>query len=273
MFATGDRLDAYLNRIGLTHAVACSEAGLAELHAAHGCAIAFENLDILLGRGVSLHPEDVFAKLVTRRRGGYCFEQNALFGAALAALGFEVRPLLARVWFGGVTEPREKTHQLLLVTLNGRPWLADVGFGTAGALLPMPMEAGFISRQPGRDYRLSRDAVFGFMLERSIGQGPWEKLYSFDLELCWPADFEMGSFYMAHAPQSPFTSRVVCSLQTPGGWRVLVDHDLMEVEDGETRTQVIEPGPAYMEMLRQRFDLDPGEPYEALRVLSAADAA
>ncbi|MCH8685322.1 arylamine N-acetyltransferase [Sphingosinicellaceae bacterium A1X5R2] len=207
------------------------------------------------------------------RRGGYCFEQNGLFGAVLAEVGFAVRPLLARVWFGGVTEPREKTHQLLLVELGGRPWIADVGFGTAGPALPMPMEAGRISAQPGRRYRLAHDETFGFMMERSVADGPWEKLYSFNLERCWQADFEMGNFYVSKSPHSPFTSRSVCSRQTPDGWIVLVNHDLIEVKDGQTLRHVVEPGPAYMDMLRERFDLDLGVPYEALGLPPAADAA
>ncbi|MCH8685323.1 arylamine N-acetyltransferase [Sphingosinicellaceae bacterium A1X5R2] len=55
-------LGAYLDRIGFNGPARSDEDGLAALHEAHGLAIPFENLDILLGKGVSLRPEDVFAK-------------------------------------------------------------------------------------------------------------------------------------------------------------------------------------------------------------------
>lgn len=269
----GDGLGAYLERIGLTAAVSATEDGLARLHQAHGEAVPFENLDILLGRGVSLRPEDVFDKLVTRKRGGYCFEQNGLFQSVLGGLGFTVRPLLARVWVGGITEPREKTHQMLLVNTGGREWIADVGFGTAGPALPLPFELDRVSEQPGRRYRLRADETFGTMLERSVADGPWEKLYSFTLERCWPADFAMGNHYTSTHPDSPFTSRTVCSIQTPDGWRVLVNDALTEVENGAERRSVVPMGPEYMELLRQRFWLDPGVPFEALFPGGHASAA
>lgn len=272
-FPESKTLDAYLNRIGLAGPPAATEDGLAQVHLRHGEVIPFENLDILLGRGISLQPEDVFEKLVTRGRGGYCFEQNGLLFRALLSLGFTVRPLLARVWVGGITEPREKTHQLLLVNIGGREWLADVGFGTAGPCLPLPFEYDRVSEQPGRRYRLRADEVFGSMLERSVAGGPWEKLYSFTLEPCWQADFEMGNHYVSTHPKSPFTTRVVCSIQTPDGWRVLVNHDLTETMGGTPEHSVVPGGSAYMEMLRDRFRLDLDVPYESFMRQESVGAA
>ena len=39
-------------------------------------------------------------KLVRRRRGGYCFEQNTLFRAVLQAVGFDAQPMEARIRSG-----------------------------------------------------------------------------------------------------------------------------------------------------------------------------
>ena len=93
-------LDAYLARIALKERPLADAEGLAMLQRSHRLAIPFENLDIILGRGIRIDSESVFAKLVTAKRGGYCFEHNRLFLDALTALGFEARPLLARVWLG-----------------------------------------------------------------------------------------------------------------------------------------------------------------------------
>jgi N-hydroxyarylamine O-acetyltransferase len=109
-------LDAYLERIRLPEPPAPDASGLARLQLAHRLAIPFENLDVRLGRGIRIDGDSVFAKLVTAKRGGYCFEQNQLFGDALAALGFHARPLLARVWLGASGVP-PLTHALSLVTV------------------------------------------------------------------------------------------------------------------------------------------------------------
>src|SRR5262245_43809073 len=99
-------LDAYLERIAYRGSRAATATTLADLHQANVAPMPFENLDILLGRAISLELEAVQAKLVAGRRGGYCFEHNTLFRAVLEALGFRVTPLSARVRGGGILRPR-----------------------------------------------------------------------------------------------------------------------------------------------------------------------
>ncbi|HEY6785968.1 MAG TPA: arylamine N-acetyltransferase, partial [Trebonia sp.] len=75
-------LDAYLDRLGLAgEPLPVTGETLGRLCQAHLAAIPFENLDILLGRGIRVDLESIQAKLVGARRGGYCFEQGQLFGA------------------------------------------------------------------------------------------------------------------------------------------------------------------------------------------------
>jgi len=131
LVTTAFDLDAYLARIGLKEAPAPTADGLALLQRAHRLAIPFENLDVILGRGIAIDSASVFAKLVTARRGGYCFEQNRLFGDALDTLGFQMRPLLARVWLGVEGPPPGKTHTLCLVTIDGQDWIADAASAAA----------------------------------------------------------------------------------------------------------------------------------------------
>jgi len=124
------QISAYFARIGAGEA-GSSLGALNEIHRAHRLAIPFENLDIPLGAGIDLGSEQLFNKLVTGRRGGYCFEQNALFLGMLQALGFEARPLLARIWLR--TAPDDpvppRTHTLNLVQVDGADYIADAGFG------------------------------------------------------------------------------------------------------------------------------------------------
>ena len=127
-------LTDYFARIGYRGAAGPTLDVLQDLITAHTRAIAFENLDPLLGVPVEdLSPEALFDKLVHRRRGGYCYEHNGLMGHVLEAVGFGVRRFAARVVWTvqpGAPVPSQ-THTLLAVTLPGAPQLllVDVGFG------------------------------------------------------------------------------------------------------------------------------------------------
>lgn len=76
-------IDAYFKRIGYSGSREATAGTLHALHLAHVTSIPFENLDILLGRPIRLDIPSLQQKLVTGRRGGYCFEQNMFFAAVL----------------------------------------------------------------------------------------------------------------------------------------------------------------------------------------------
>src|SRR5262245_27861823 len=122
-------IDAYLGRIGYTGSRAPTLEVLRALHRAHLYAVPFENLDIHAGRRIVLDQDALFQKVVTHRRGGFCYELNGLFAALLRKLGFDVTLLSGRVHNDGGFGP-EYDHMTLLVKLDGR-WLADVGFGSS----------------------------------------------------------------------------------------------------------------------------------------------
>src|SRR4051794_35005419 len=149
-------LDAYLARVGYAGELRPTAAVLAALHRAHATHIPFENLDVLLGRPIRLDLEGLQAKLVRGRRGGYCFEQNVLFAAVLEQVGFRLTRLAARVRFGAAG-PRPRTHMLMRVEADGRPWLADVGFGGEGLLEPLPLAPGRVARQSYWSYRVVQE--------------------------------------------------------------------------------------------------------------------
>ena len=229
---TSDSLDlaAYLDRVGLPAAPAADAAGLATLHEAHLRTIPFENIDVLLDRPPLLTPAALQDKLVTRRRGGYCFEQNGLFMLALAAAGFQPRPHLARVLFNRAV-PGPRSHQFLTLSLGGRDWLADVGFGGPGLFSPLPLEAERVDVQNGVRFRLHLDSALGMILQRGRDDG-WMDLYAFAEETCLPADIEMGNHFAATSAQSPFRRTLVCARTTASG-RVTLNGARLAVFDGD----------------------------------------
>src|SRR5258705_9177944 len=148
-------LDAYLGRIGYSGTRAPTLETLRALHLRHALAIAFENLDPFLRRPVALDLPSLERKLVQGGRGGYCFEHNLLFKAALDALGFHAAGLAARVVWNladGATLPR--THMLLRVTIDGEDHIADVGFGGQTPTWPLRLTTGGEQMTPHEPFRL-----------------------------------------------------------------------------------------------------------------------
>ena len=230
-------LDAYLARIALPARPTLDSYGLAAMQRAHRLAIPFENLDIPLGRAIRIDSDSVFAKLVTAKRGGYCFEQNRLFRDALAALDFTVRPLLARVWLGRAADdgtPPPLTHTLNLVNLDGQDWIADAGFG-GGYAPPMPLRDGAeVDGPDGARHRLLRgdDGVGGdgWMMERlgepadpRGGATGWERQYGFTTAPVDEADLIAANIYTSTTPGTRFTTLKLVSLALPTGFASLTD--------------------------------------------------
>ena len=145
-------VDAYLERIAYDGSREPSEATLVALHRAHMLAVPFENLDIHLGVENVLDPEHVFDKVVTRRRGGWCYELNGSFARLLEALGFAVTRYSASVVLSEPPSP-DFAHLTLRVDLD-RPWLADVGFG-ASFTRPLRLDDDGDQERDGNTYRLA----------------------------------------------------------------------------------------------------------------------
>lgn len=205
-------LEAYLRRIGYSGSLQPVPAVLDAIHLAHATHIPFENLDILLGRPIALDLASLQAKLVAGGRGGYCFEQNLLFSAVLQRLGFTVTHFAARVIYpSGRRLPR--THILLRVNAAGGTWLADVGFGLEGLLLPVPFVSGREARQFGWTYRAAE--ADGEWTLQSLRDGAWTDLYAFSLEPQLAVDFEPANHYTATHPDSRFVRTLTVQLPTP----------------------------------------------------------
>jgi N-hydroxyarylamine O-acetyltransferase len=242
-------LDGYLARVGYGGPRRATRETLRALHEAHVGAIPFENLDILLGRQISLEPAALQLKLVSGRRGGYCFEQNTLFRAALEALGFQVTSLAARVRGGGVLRPR--THMLLRVDLDDGPWLADVGFGGDGPVHPVRLAAGEDGGAPG--YRLRREDDLWVLTGDTTGERT--DLYAFTLEPHFHVDFEMANHFTSTWPHSPFVQSLTAQRSWPHRRAILRNRDLTIREGGAVRGETIRDPAHLLEVLDREFGL------------------
>ena len=245
-------LDAYLRRIDYGGALEPTLPALQALHLAHATHIPFENLDILLGRSIGLDLESLQAKLVAGGRGGYCFEQNTLFAAALRALGFDVTLLAARVRFGA-NRVLPRTHMTLSVRVNDTAWLADVGFGAAGLLLPISFRDRADVRQFAWTYRLAEEA--GQWILQSQRERAWVDLYAFTLEPQLAIDFEVANHYVSTHPQSRFVQALTAQRVEPEARRTLVNRDYSVDRGTEIRRHTLRNDDELLDLLAGDFGL------------------
>ncbi|HEV2087443.1 MAG TPA: arylamine N-acetyltransferase [Cryptosporangiaceae bacterium] len=233
-------LDAYLARIGYRGDLSPTAATLDALHRAHSAMLPFENLDIVLGRGIALDLAAVQAKLVGGRRGGYCYEHNLLFAAVLDRLGYTVTRLAARIRHS-VARPGPRGHMMLCVQAEGVRWLADVGFG-AGVEAPVPLLDGATAGSDGWTYQLRLDADGWWWLRAPGTDGPAD-LYAFTLEPQHRVDYETANHYTSTHPRSPFVGRPL-AMRTVGDARhALVGRELATTHpDGTSRRRIVAAG-------------------------------
>ena len=245
-------LGAYFDRIGYPGDPRPDLATLAALHRAHAFSVPFENLAIQMGElPLRLDLESLQDKLVRRRRGGYCFEQNSLFLAVLRHLGFEATAHEARVRPpSGELLPR--THMNLQVQLPEGRFLVDVGFGGQGLREPLPMD-GEAHRQGPDEFRVVAEGPLQVLQARQSLQ--WQDLYAIEPGPKAAVDFEMGNWFTSTHPASRFVLTLTAQRPTPDGRRILRGLSYTLVEGGRAEERILQRHeiPA---VLRADFGLD-----------------
>ena len=219
------QVEAYLDRIGYTGSRELTGETLDKLIWAHISTVPFESLDLHeYGIVPSLNEDDLYNKFVVRRRGGYCFEQNTIFGALLRDLGFPVYGVCVRL-LGRPGPLRAFSHKGLVVHAEGKDWYCDVGYGGPGPKGVMEIREGE-QTVGGLTYRGSFEKKEGaFFIERKDPVG-WHDVLYFPLHAIEPCDYIPLNFYIAKNPGSPFRARRTVNLTLPDGSKALTDrHD------------------------------------------------
>jgi N-hydroxyarylamine O-acetyltransferase len=264
--SNGFRLDRYLERIGAGGPVAPDLATLSALHAAHVETIPFEGLDPFLGRPVKLDLASLQEKMLEGRRGGYCFEQNVLFKAALEAIGFKVTGLAGRVrWMSPSDSPLgPRTHMLLRVDLPEGPFIADVGFGVCVIDAPLEFKTGVEQRTAMGTYRLSEaDGLLWLSAKQPDG---WRTMYAFNLEPQLASDYDVGNWYTSTSPQALF-KRLLIMERVGHDKRYKINNTrfLIEARDGDlVGERVVKSADEMGRVLDESFDISPPVPMDEL---------
>ena len=249
---------------------------LRELQRRHSAAFTFETVATLMHMPVPIDLPALQRKLLHDGRGGYCFELNRLFLALLQRLGFRARGLTARVVMGGPEDAlTARTHMLVLVTIDGVRYTADVGFGGMVPTGPLRLDTDAPQASPHEPYRLlERDGQY---LLRAQVAGEWRGLYVFDLQPQAEIDFEVGNWYVSTHPDSSFAGQLRVARTGPGFRKTLSNGSFAIHRLGApSERHELPDADAVLDTLRDEFDLRlPSDPalHEAIETRLAADAA
>jgi len=225
-------VDAYLQRIG-----ASRDSSLAELHERHLLSVPFENLDTHMDTRIVLEIPWLYDKIVTRRRGGFCYELNGLFAELLRDLGHHVDLLAARV-FDGETFGPPFDHLTLLVDCE---WLCDVGFG-AFSLHPLSWTSREDQQDPFGTFRL---VEHGDDVEVLMNGSPTYRIERRPRSL---VEFVPTCWWQQTAPESGFRKAPRATLARLDGRITVTNEKVVETKNGhKTSTPVEDPAAAFLE--------------------------
>ena len=248
-------LDAYLERIGISEVREPTPEFLDELIYAHQRTIPFDDLDVHDKQVVpSLGIADLFEKIVMRRRGGYCFELNGLFGALLRELGFDVQPSMARVIFRPNPYPLI-THRANIVTIEGARYLADVGFGGPMPTFAPLIEDGVTRAQFGHTFTLHECDDYWWEVGYTGSKAEEQRVLRFCTMPVEEHDFIPLSFYQAGYPQSAFRLHRMVNIKTRTGAYDVRDMTYTEFANGGKVSRELKSDEELDRVLAEKFGI------------------
>ncbi len=263
-------LDAYLERIEWSGDARPTFETLASLLDAHMAHIPFENLDVLLGRGIRLDLQGLQDKLVRARRGGYCFEQATLFAAVLEAFGFRPVRHCARVTMQRPRSESPRTHMFLAVPLEEGTFVVDPGFGSLAPRVPVPLRDRVPARRGAEVHWMAFDGTRWTLCAQS-GDAVIEAWVT-TLEEEYPVDFELGNHYTSTHPESSFRHYIMLRALTRDGRVGVMNRDVTHWRDGTPHRFRLADRAALRALLAEHFGFDLPE-VERLRVSSIPEWA
>jgi N-hydroxyarylamine O-acetyltransferase len=257
MAAAQFNVNAWLNRIGYQGPMTPTLATLNRLIFAHAHAVSYETLDIMLGRPPKLDIATLQAKMIDGGRGGYCFEQNMLFRAALRALGYRITSLQGRVVRGfAIDAPRPAIHMLLQVELPEGRYLADVGFGNLAPTSALSLSPLIEQQTPHETMRFVE--VEGELTLQALLKHGWEHIYRVIPYPRYDAEYDITNWYTATHPETPYQGNIIAAKPGPNRTRVTMYNARVTVRDADGRAEKrwLSNDHEYHDVLRGEFGLN-----------------
>jgi N-hydroxyarylamine O-acetyltransferase len=221
-------VESYLSRIGYESQPVADFETLKKLHLSHLYTVPFENLDIHVGRNMSLSVNSLYAKIVGQRRGGICYELNGLFAWLLKSVGFDVTMLAANVYVGNMEWTPDFDHMALAVRINEKLYLADVGFGDSFRV-PLDLTTGDFQSDGSATYKISLSDGF-HTVSKAAGAAPdflLQPSFRFKMIPHSIEDFSERSNFHQHSPDTHFRRKILCSRADAEGRVTLSGNELI----------------------------------------------
>ncbi|MFZ5503420.1 MAG: arylamine N-acetyltransferase family protein [Pseudomonadota bacterium] len=249
MHADNFTLQSYFDRIDYRGNAGTDIGSITEMMRCQLFTVPFENLDVQAGKIVSLVPEEIVEKILTRNRGGYCYEVNGLFAMALQSLGIPYQFVAARPMFYPARRP--KTHMAIVLTLDGEKWLCDLGFGSYGIRAPMLLDLIDVEvRQDFDTFLLTQTNDREYLL-KAQAEGEWANQYAFDLSPQEWIDFIPANYLNSTHPDAMFVKSLLVVLHDKTGRKILFDDTLKTVANGTVEKRSIRPDECESTLLKE----------------------
>jgi len=245
-------VDAYLQALGLQKSI-LNLAFLNDISRRHAAQFAFSSVGPMLGDQLPLDFKSLYQRIVTNRRGGYCFEQNGLMYELLKELGYSVHLYLGRVIYNQDIHPG-LTHRITLVEIDGSRYIVDVGFGPLGPAQAVSM-SGKESTQGFRVFRVAQHQPGEFHMQ-TFKDGEFYSLYKFELARYGQADCEVGHFYSHKHPQASFVNHLVVSRILENEIRSLRDREFSIISKSGEQKKLIDNAVELKTILDTQFNIE-----------------
>jgi N-hydroxyarylamine O-acetyltransferase len=262
-------LDAYLERIGYDGSRKPSLDALRGLHLHHVKSIPFENLDVFLRTPIRLDVRSLTDKLIDRKRGGYCYEQNTLLMAALQTMGYTVRSLAGRVQWQAPGRVAARHHMVLLIALPEGEFLADAGFGGLTLTAPLCFATDIEQETPHGRYRIV--AVREEFQVQAQVDGDWHPLFQLSLAEQAAADWDSANWFISTSPDSIFTRTLMAAIPAEDR-RFTLRNNRLSIHHigGRSEHHTLADATELMTVLRETFRLNLAKDADTRAIASVA---
>ncbi|MGR6874511.1 arylamine N-acetyltransferase family protein [Pseudomonas sp. HK3] len=244
--------NAYLTDLDLTFSTDIKF--LHELQSKHIARYSFNSLAVVLGQHISLEIEDIFEKIVEKKRGGYCFEHNKLVFNVLSELNFDVKLLMAKVVYNRDIDVA-RTHRITLLNLAGDDYIIDAGFGHFGARLPVKLELELEQDQGDAIYRIVKNNK-GDYCYQVLKDNTFFTLYTFNLYDYSEAECLPAHFYSHKSPDAAFVNNMVVCRKFYNDTLSLRNNDFFRISNNETISTIITSAKHLHQILMSDFELN-----------------
>ena len=231
----------YLKRLNYKGELDTTLKTLKALHEAHAFTIPFENIDVIAKKDISLKLKDILKKLIDENRGGYCYELNKAFCFLLKEIGFDVQMSFARVLYQNPTMENgvaPMSHQITIVTINKKRYLADVGFGGFGIIHPIDIDSKKTTKQYNLKYKIKKIKNEYYLFAKTGKK--YSAIYKFDLRNYLEIDYKYGNFFASNAPESRFVNNFICTKPTKTGRITILNSEFKVFKDGKSKSKKID---------------------------------